>query len=240
MKKTTIYASFILSALLMACTTSPVRADATLSPTATEIAAETIAVQVTTVQSSGLSQAQIDGLRYMREEEKLAHDVYVYLYQLWGQSTFQNIAASETTHGEAILNLLNTYQIADPAVGLAEGKFVDPALQSLYDQLIITGSQSLADAIKVGAAIEEIDILDLKKHIEETGVAEIRQVYEELLKGSYNHLRSFVFVLDRQTGEIYVPQYLSVEEYQAILSGVSNGQGSQGGRGGRGVGGGNR
>lgn len=236
MKKTIMYATFIFSALLMACTPSPVQADATLPPAVTQPVVETGVAQTTVVQTSGLSQAEIDGLRYMREEEKLAHDVYVTLYQLWGQNTFKNIAASETTHGEEILNLLVNYQISDPVAGLDEGEFSDPSLQSLYDRLITSGSQSLADAIKTGAVIEEIDILDLKERLEMTSVAEIRQVYEELLKGSYNHLRAFVSVLEHQTGEIYSPQYLSVEEYQAIISGTSNGQGLRGGQGGRGVG----
>lgn len=240
MKKTIIYASFVLGALLMACTTTPVQADATLPPVASEPATTTISTQTTTIPTSTLSQAEIDGLRYMREEEKLAHDVYVAMFQLWGQRTFENIALAETTHGEEILVLLNTYQIADPTLGLAEGQFADAGLQSLYDQLISTGSQSLADALKVGAAIEEIDILDLKQHLQETSAADIRMVYEELLNGSYNHLRAFVSVLERQTGEVYVPQYLSLEEYQAIVDEISNGQGGQGGRGRRGTGGGGR
>lgn len=169
----------------------------------------------------------------MREEEKLAMDVYNFLYQKWGTPIFQNIAESELTHTNSVKTLLDTYGIADPAVNTAAGKFADPALQALYDQLITKGSASLAEALKVGAAIEEIDILDLKEELELTTNADIERVYDNLLQGSYNHLRSFVTNLKNQTGETYAPQYLSAEEYQSILtsSGGGAGAGYQGGRG---------
>ena len=39
-----------------------------------------------------------DGLSYMREEEKLARDVYLALYEKWGIRTFLNIAKAEQQH----------------------------------------------------------------------------------------------------------------------------------------------
>lgn len=90
--------------------------------------------------------------------------------------------------------------------------------------------------LKVSAAIEEIDILDLQAHLAQTDNPEIQQVYNNLLRGFQNHLRAFAKTLLTQTGEIYQPQYLSLEEYQAIISqslnGGSIGRGGQGGRGG--------
>ena len=53
------------------------------------------------------------------------------------------------------------------------------------------GAQSLGNALKVGAAIEEIDILDLQEYMKIIEERAIRQVYENLLKGSENHLRAF-------------------------------------------------
>jgi hypothetical protein len=41
-------------------------------------------------------------------------------------------------------------------------------------------------------------------------------VYQNLLKGSRNHLRSFVSNLALQ-GVTYVPQYMSAADYQAIV-----------------------
>jgi hypothetical protein len=133
--------------------------------------------------------------------------------------------------------LLDRYALTDPA--LDAGKFTDPTLQALYDQLVAQGSVSLADALKVGAAIEEIDILDLQTRLAQTDNADIQQVYNNLMNASYSHLNAFSGALTQQTGEVYQPQYLSAEAYQAIAAGATgnggshgaNGQGNSGGNG---------
>ena len=164
-----------------------------------------------------LSDSEAAGLVFMREEEKLARDVYIYLYQVWEQKTFDNIAASEQAHTDAMLDLLYKYGIDDPVGDNAEGVFVDQNLQGLYDTLTATGSASLIDALLVGAAIEEIDLIDIKHLVDELdGNDDIRQVYENLIAGSENHLRAFVRVLEQQ-GITYTPGHLSQEEYDAIV-----------------------
>jgi rubrerythrin len=95
--------------------------------------------------------------------------------------------------------------------------FTNPDLQALFNSLVGRGNQSLSEALKVGAAIEEIDILDLEKYLSQTDNADIQKVFTDLNNGSYNHLSAFTSTLNRQTGETYQPQYLSVEAYQAIL-----------------------
>ena len=192
--------------------------------------------------SGTLSADEQAALVYMREEEKLAHDVYVTLYAKWGLPVFQNISGSEQSHTEAVKMLLDRYGVADPASPNV-GVFTDPTLQKLYNDLTAQGSQSAAEALKVGAAIEEIDILDLEKRLAQTDKPDIQQVFNNLMRGSYNHLRAFVMNLQTQTGETYQPQYLSADAYQAILAGSAGGYGSgrgQGGGGGRGMGGGGR
>lgn len=181
--------------------------------------------------ASGLSQAEIDSLLFMREEEKLAHDVYLALYEAWGLPLFENIAGSEQKHTEAVKGLLDKYGLPDPADTSPAGVFVNPDLQQLYDDLTEAGKASLAEALKVGAAIEEIDILDLQEALIETGASDIQRVYENLLKGSENHLRAFTSTLLRQTGETYQPQYLSQAAYEAIVNG-DNARGGGNGRGG--------
>ncbi len=186
------------------------------------------------IPASDLSADEAAALLYMREEEKLARDVYNFLYTTWGQPTFQNIAASEQKHMDEIKLLLDRYGLADPA--LEPGQFTNPDLQALYTQLTTQGSLSLADALKVGAAIEEIDILDLQDRLAQTDNADIQQAYNNLMSGSYSHLQAFTSTLLSQTGETYQPQYLSVEEYQAILAGATS-NGNQGGANGNGQGG---
>ena len=166
--------------------------------------------------AQSLTADESDSLVYMFEEEKLARDVYNALYALWGQPTFQNIAASEQTHMNAVQTLLVGYGIAVPENGA--GIFSNPTLQALYTDLMTTGEQSLADALKVGATIEEVDITDLQSRLSQTTNTAIQVVYNNLMNGSYNHLRNFVKVLNRLTGEVYQPQYLSADLYQSILT----------------------
>ena len=193
---------------------------------------------------TGLSPEETDALLFMREEEKLAHDVYLTLNNQWGLAIFQNIAASEQTHTTTVQTLLDRYGLADPASSQV-GVFTNSDLQTLYDQLIAQGSQGLAEAIKVGGAIEEIDILDLQTRLAQTDNLDIIQVFNNLLNGSANHLSAFASVYHTQTGETYQPQYFSAADYQTIIAssstGSANGQGG-GGRGnsGRGGGGGGR
>jgi hypothetical protein len=187
-------------------------------------------------QDEELSTEDIEGILYMREEEKLARDVYLTLYEQWGLSIFQNIANSEQTHMDAIKTLIDRYGLDDPVTGDDVGKFTDPTLRSLYADLVATGSQSLADALRVGAAIEEIDILDLEKYVSQTNARDIQRVYESLTRGSRNHLRSFVATLEQQAGEIYEPQYLDQEAYDSIVSAPMESGGYGQGANGRGQG----
>jgi len=166
-----------------------------------------------------LTNTEISGLVWMREEEKLARDVYLTLYDLWGQPVFQNIANSEATHTEAVLTLLKRYDIPDPVGNNAVGVFTNAELQALYNALVKQGAESLAAALKVGAAVEEIDIIDLDERSAETEKADILTVYANLTRGSRNHLRSFVRTLERLSGEVYTPQYLSHEKYEVIVTG---------------------
>ncbi|MEA3337568.1 MAG: DUF2202 domain-containing protein [Chloroflexota bacterium] len=185
--------------------------------------------------SSNLTGDEADGLQFMVEEEKLARDVYLTLYEEWNFRIFQNIARAEQTHMDAIRTLLDRYNVEDPTIGSEIGEFTNLDLQELYDSLVDLGSESLADALAVGGDIEEIDIFDLEEYIEATDRADIIQVYERLLWGSENHLRAFVPAWERETGETYVPEYLSQERFDEIMSG-SQGYGNSGG--GRGKGGG--
>lgn len=167
---------------------------------------------------AALSDEEVEDLEFMREEEKLARDVYLFLYDVWDKQVFSNIAESEQTHTDAVLELLERYDLEDPAEDNAKGVFANSELQALYDQLVNDGSASLIDALIVGALIEEIDMIDIQHAIDRVeGNNDIVLLYENLMKGSRNHLRAFVKNLDSQ-GYTYVPSHLGVNEYNSIIS----------------------
>jgi len=155
-------------------------------------------------------------LRFMREEEKLARDVYRALEDRWGVRAFHNISQAEQQHMDATLALLSKYEIDDPVGADSEGTFVDPRLQQLYSDLVAKGQRSVVDALEVGATIEDLDLADLDRMLGRTDNEDIGTVYQNLSKGSRNHLRAFVGLLDDQ-GATYTPQYLSPGMFQQIV-----------------------
>lgn len=176
-----------------------------------------------------LTTAERDALLFMREEEKLAHDVYMTLSEQWSLPIFQNIANSEATHTEAIKTLLDRYNLTDPVGNNAIGIFTNGTLQTLYDQLVADGSQSLAAALRVGATIEDLDIVDLQQRVTASDNADIALVFNHLTSGSRNHLRAFVRTLEQQTGASYQPQYLDQAAYDAIIANTgASGGGNRG------------
>lgn len=181
--------------------------------------ASALSSQIETMPVEPLSDAEADSLRLMREEEKLAGDVYARLNTLWGDQTrtFGNIAASEDTHTEAVRQLLQRYGLPDPSAGLAEGQFSRADLQALYAQLTQSGQTSLAAALSTGVTIEELDIRDLQTAMNHVDNQDIRLVYTELIRGSGNHLRAFNAAL-AQTGTRYTPRYLTQAAFDAIVN----------------------
>jgi len=134
--------------------------------------------------------SQEDQLLYLIEEEKLAHDVYTKMYELYGARVFGNILKSEESHQGKVLSVLNARSIADPRSSEL-GVFINSDLQTLYNELIAKGTQSAEEAYKVGVIIEEKDIADITNQLATATDADIVQTLETLRSGSENHLRAF-------------------------------------------------
>lgn len=169
--------------------------------------------------SEPLSEEELNSILFMREEEKVARDAYIKLFEKWDQPVFDNISMSEQTHMGAILQLIDKYNLTDPVGTNGVGVFVNLNLQALYDALLPQGETSQIEGLKVGALIEEVDIIDLQNALSTfVDNQDIKMVYENLMKGSRNHLRAFVKNLKNQ-GVTYVPQHLSQEVFDAIIEG---------------------
>jgi hypothetical protein len=152
---------------------------------------------IDTLPSSELSDAQKEGLVFMVEEEKLARDVYEYLYANWDLTIFSNIAKAEQQHMDTVITLLEKYNLDYAATLQTRGSFENEELQSLYDTLTAKGEVSVLEALEVGKLIEEVDIEDLEELVTGNIPDDLKVVYENLLKGSYNHLSAFVNQLSR-------------------------------------------
>lgn len=221
-KSTHASAAFLLAAVCVAligvaaASAVATSTETAAAPTAaTEAPASTGSPGATTIPAA-LSDAEADGILFMREEEKLARDVYLGLGELWDLRVFENIAASEQRHMDAILGLIDTHGLTDPPTAGTTGIFENDDLQTLYDGLMSMGAESVDAALQVGATVEEVDIADLTEYLVDATAPDVVSVYENLLRGSRNHLHAF----DRQLGAAGIDRAATVLDtavYEAIV-----------------------
>jgi hypothetical protein len=144
-----------------------------------------------------LSESEEAQLPFMREEEKLARDVYLFLYEKWGVEEFSSIAASETRHMARVKVLLDRYDLVDPVGVDTPGVFANAELQTAYNDLVAQGSASLTAAYEVGVTIEELDIADLETLVTSSSHRDVTRVAQRLLRASQHHLAAFRGLLDQ-------------------------------------------
>jgi len=210
MKQNILKGALALSsiALVIGCGGSGGRSD---SPVAsTELPLEVQAAIDAPV--SVLSEELVNTLSYMGNEERLAYDVYNYLYNQFGTKQFTNIATKgEYKHITVVQKLVQKYKLNDnidftnvdlPTLGyintpieeMEAGKYDISAIQNLYDDLTAQGSNSEIDALNVGCIIEVVDVTDLDRDIaiaENENATDIVTVFNFLRDGSYSHYWAF-------------------------------------------------
>jgi len=147
-----------------------------------------------------VSEDEAKQLQFMREEEKLARDIYLQLNEKWNLVVFRNIAASEEQHMGAVGRLLERYAVEDPAANKPAGVYTDERLTALYAELMEKGTRSVKEALEVGVLIEKTDIADLETSIKMTVKWDIKRVYTNLMNASYNHLEAFETNLELMNG----------------------------------------
>lgn len=212
---------------------------------AASIATSTAYAQKATEQDlqSSLDSVEASHLTFMREEEKLARDVYLTLAGMYpAQSLFNTIATtSEQTHTDIIRDKLAQYGLPDPnpdtndlptSLGVFLGEEWGWYFTEKFGALVKKGSESELAALYVGAFIEELDMHDIEfcpgvmvdngypeicglQYTDESG---IKNAYKSLIDGSESHLRAYVGQIEAVIGVgNYEAQYITQEELDAIL-----------------------
>jgi hypothetical protein len=141
--------------------------------------------------STGLTDTEEANILYLFEEEKLAHDIYVEMYNLYGAYIFNNISESEQRHMDSVAKLISKYELDDTVVNNGPGIFFNEGIEILYGDLLEEGKKGLTSALGVGVKIEVMDIGDIEDMLKETDKADIERVLSNLLDGSKNHLEAF-------------------------------------------------
>ncbi len=163
-----------------------------------------------------LTAAEGAHLRFIREEEKLARDIYNVLGEKWDLKIFAKIAESEQRHTDAVRLVIEKYGINDPARATLPAVFADKKLQELYATLLAKGGISSLEALKVGALAEEKDIFDINEAVKETNKPDLLDLYAYLKDGSSTHLRGFMAQI-RAAGSDYSPQFISAAEFDKAM-----------------------
>ena len=175
---------------------------------------------------SSLTDEEIAGLMWMREEEQLAHDVYVVLGELWNLRIFDNISGAETAHIDAVSGLLDLYGLDDPAAGNDAGHLHRSRTPASL-RPARGGRQSIAGGGAGGRRVHRgARHRRPRRTFRGHGHPEISAVYANLERGSRNHLRAFFSQLDSR-GVTYEPTQLDPATFDAIVSSdIERGSGS--------------
>lgn len=158
------------------------------------------------VETQELSEAEKEMLYYGYSEESLAHDMYMYFYELYGVQTFKNIADSESEHKTAVKSLLDRYGLEVPTW---YGDLTDE-----FESLKKEGSTSLLKALEVWVKIEMLDIEDIAETIRTTDNSDFKIIFTNIGWSSYNHLRWFLSAINNNglTTTIDYSDYLTSDE----------------------------
>ena len=159
-----------------------------------------------------LTSLEIKHITYMREEEKLARDVYLTLYELYQAPIFGNISASEQRHMDALKRLIEKYGIEDPVLDDEVGMFTNPIFAELYEELVGNGEISYCEALQVGLDIENLDIADIEIALSDVEARDVTRVLNNLLNGSYNHLNAFTSQYEAAVCQWRIPLNLALEK----------------------------
>lgn len=144
-----------------------------------------------------VDQELAENLQFMREEERLAHELYTLLAEQYPEAgVFANIARSEARHMAAVGRQLDRYDLADLGADLAPGDYAFDALDELYDTWSEDGLVSLDLAIQVGIDLETADIADLERILGLDSSDPAERTLSALLAGSESHLAAFTSAME--------------------------------------------
>ena len=136
---------------------------------------------------TGLSNAQ---LTEMREEERMARDLYTQLAASSGEAIFTRIAGAEQRHLDAVERLMTSQGMSPEAAGTTVGRYAVGEVQAAYTRWLSQGRASDQAAYKVGVELETWDIAELKT-MEVPSDTTGARVVAALLNGSEHHLTAF-------------------------------------------------
>ncbi|HIP34154.1 MAG TPA: DUF2202 domain-containing protein [Bacteroidia bacterium] len=165
-----------------------------------------------------LTESEKKAIIHMREEEKMARDIYRTLSKTTDSKVFVNIPISENKHMDVFHQLIDRYDLADPVIDEANiGTFTDPEFTKLFNTLVEKGKLSDKDAYEAGLMVEDLNMYNLLKYSSETEKADLKLAYDTLFKQSRHHMAAFNRQLEKVGGK-YTPTYITMEQFEEAIN----------------------
>ena len=165
--------------------------------------------------TADLNADEIEFIYAVREDEKVARDLYKAFFDNYKLKTFENISKAEANHMKAAEKLLDYYEVEYPAAS-DYGKFADTARQALYERYLQKGNTAM-EAFKVMVYLEEENIVSYNEVLKDITNPNIKLVIENLSKASENHLRAAVRQITA-LGGTYQASLMTEEQYKSIIA----------------------
>ena len=143
------------------------------------------------VSAGQLTQQDAASILLLREEEKLARDVYLTLSEKWNVPVFKNIAQAEARHMSVMKMLVDRYGLEDPVKDDTVGTFTSPEFRQVVSgtcgfRFRLAGRRIQGRREDRGTGYQ--GFAGFTGNVQST---DVRRVYQNLLRASENHLRAF-------------------------------------------------
>lgn len=168
-----------------------------------------------------LSDQEVKDIRYMRQEESLAYDIYNRFYEEYGVQAFDNIKYSEQVHADVFKELIEKYGLED-SYNESTNSFESQEVTDLRDKLVERGMEGEVEALKVAVEIEDQNVAHLREKLDNADNENLQELYSNLLEDSKRHLTAFDRQLDMRDVE-YTPNHISKSDYEEITTDTSRG-----------------
>ncbi|NTV17903.1 MAG: DUF2202 domain-containing protein [Bacteroidales bacterium] len=165
--------------------------------------------------TADLTADEIEFIYAVREDEKVARDLYFSFFGTFGLKPFENIGKAEDNHIKATEKLFDYYEIDYPALS-ENGKFENAIRQKLFDSLLLKGTPEL-EAFKVMAMLEESNIVEYGEVLKTIANPNIKIVIENLARASANHFKAAIRQITA-LGGTYTPALMTQEQYKAVIA----------------------
>lgn len=164
-----------------------------------------------------LTDAEKNHVLWMREESKVARDLYTFLFNRWGIPVFKKKMVKEQVNMDRSLTIINKYGLTDPIVKDEQGIYSKENFRQMYVELAMRGNSSLPEALRAAAITEELDIMELEDALQNTITnPDLKSIYNTMAVSSRNHLRAIIEQIQCM-GEIYGPQRLPEKRFYSIV-----------------------